>query len=45
MTDKQEFDCIHNVLSLVTHQYLSAKKKDAANHPIKHNWILLMNNL
>jgi len=45
MTDKQEFDCIHNVLSLVTHQYLSAKKNDAANHPIKHNWILLINSL
>lgn len=45
MDEKQEYDCIHAVLSLITHQYLEKKKRDAKNNPIKHKWVLLVNML
>ena len=45
MDEKQEYECIHAVLSLITHQYLEKKKRDAENNPIKHKWVLLVNML
>ena len=33
---ESEYECIHVVLSLITHQYLEKKKRDAENNPIKH---------
>jgi hypothetical protein len=45
LDERQEFDCIHAVMSIVTHQYLEAKKRDEKDNPIKHKWILLVNML
>jgi hypothetical protein len=45
LDEKQEFDCIHAVMSIITHQYLEAKKRDEKDNPIKHKWILLVNML
>ena len=45
LDEKQEYDCIHAVLSLITHQYLEKKKRDVKNNPIKHKWVLLINML
>ena len=45
LDERQEFSCIHAVMSIVTHQYLEAKKRDEKDNPIKHKWILLVNML